>query len=143
MPIIKEYHNIWLSMSLLLMFLLLLIYLQGLSPATEMNIIKSIKTVTVPTPGIEIEVYSTTPFPVRALPPVLQIGNREFTRSRYPTVSNFEQAQEQLHTLIFFLPAEEFADLATGDPVTVYYGHKAGSGYQWDFGTFDKDIVDQ
>ena len=68
-----------------------------------MNVIKRITTVAHPSPGVEIVLYSSVEsFPMRALPYVLRIGTKEFTRSRYPTVSNLEQAQEQQHTLIFF-----------------------------------------
>jgi hypothetical protein len=105
------------------------------SPGVEMNVIKSIKTTSS---GIEIELYNSRPFPGHALPYVLRIGSKEFFRSRYPTVSNREQAQEQQHTLIFFLPVKDFAGLTTGDSVTVFYGQTG-----WDFGTLDKNIVDQ
>ena len=83
--------------------------------------------------GVEIEVHSTHPFPVRALPAVLRIGGEQFVRSRY--------AKGRLDTLIFLLSEEEFASLDTKDPVSVQYGKgKARPKPTWDFGALDKSL---
>jgi hypothetical protein len=66
-------------------------------------------------PRIEIEIHSVQPFPVRAIPPVLRIGAREFHFSRSPDDGD-------LHTLIFLLSPAEFAQLSSGEDVSVHYG---------------------
>ncbi len=101
--------------------------------------------------GIEIELRSATPFPVRALPPVLRIGKQEFWQSRNP-------ADGRLDTLIFLVPREAFDKLGAEDPVTVFYalGMTAGAeegtpaaavperaGRVWRFGTFKKEMLDR
>jgi hypothetical protein len=80
---------------------------------------------------IEIEVWSPDPFPVRALSPVLRIGQREFTLSRHPDGGD-------LHTLIFILTVEEFGRVSSGEDVTVHYG---SPGHAWAFGRLDKSRV--
>jgi hypothetical protein len=100
---------------------------------------------------IEIEVRSSRPFPVRALPPVLRIGNREFSRSRHPD-------DGRLDTLIFRIPLEDFAELTSKDPVTVFYALSPGrkteeggwtaavpdsAGPARSFGTLQKELLDR
>ncbi len=84
-------------------------------------------------PAIEVEVHSSTPFPVRALPPVLRIGGREFRLSRSP-------ADGSLSTLIFLLTPEEFARVSTGDQVTVHYGG-AETPHGGAVGRLDKSLL--
>ena len=83
--------------------------------------------------GVEIEVHSTTEFPVRANIVVLRIGGKEFTRSRNP-------ADGSLNTLIFTLTQGEFAQVNQGDAVSVYYGH-GDTGDRWNFGAFNKAMT--
>jgi hypothetical protein len=64
--------------------------------------------------GVEIEVTSSEPFPVRAMPPLLHVGELVFGRSRSP-------GDGRLNTLIFMLSDEEFAQTSVGDPVGVGY----------------------
>lgn len=64
---------------------------------------------------IEIELFSTAPFPVRALYPALCIGNDSFERSRSPLDGN-------LSVLIFSLTEAEFEGLEDGGPVSIRYG---------------------
>ena len=100
---------------------------------------------------VEIEIRSSKPFPVRALPPVLRIGDLDFTASRNPD-------NGRLDTLIFFVPAEDFAAI---DPqkvaMRVFYatsieGEVTPSGRPraiaepggptWDFGELRKELLD-
>jgi hypothetical protein len=64
--------------------------------------------------GVEIEVASSEPFPVRAMPPLVRVGDQVFGRSRSP-------ADGSLNALIFMLSDEEFGQTSTGDPVSVGY----------------------
>jgi hypothetical protein len=107
--------------------LLFLLPLSATAAGNEMNTIQSIKA--VPS-GIEIELNSTKPFPVRSQITVLRIGGNEFTRSRHPENGS-------LNTLIFTLTSDEFGQTATGDPVRVQYG-RGEVADRWDFGTLDK-----
>jgi hypothetical protein len=80
-------------------------------------------------PGVEIEVTSDTPFPVRNELAVLCIGMQQITLARYPEDGD-------THTLIFTLTPEEFGRISTGDPVWVQYGR--GEAFErWDFGFFN------
>jgi hypothetical protein len=94
------------------------------------NTISGIRTVES---GIEIELHSSRPFPVRNQITVLRIGDKEFTKSRYPKDGN-------LDTLIFKLTPDEFGQLANGDPVRVQYGRGVKADY-WDFGTLNKRLL--
>lgn len=87
-------------------------------------------------PGIEIVVWASNGFPVRNEIAVLHIGSKEFTLNRYPESGD-------THTLIFTLTPEEFAQTATGDPVSIYYGRGGESNEQWNFGTLDKGLLDK
>jgi hypothetical protein len=63
---------------------------------------------------VEIEVSAKQPFPQRAMPPILVVGNQAFGRSRNP-------ANGRLDTLIFTLEALEFDGLAEGAEVSLGY----------------------
>lgn len=97
---------------------------------------------------IQIEVTSTRPFPVRALRPVLKIGDREFARSRRPQ-------DGRLDTLIFLLPENAWGELVDGAPTSVFFAlsleNLEGGGVRsvpersrsvWNFGGFDKNLLD-
>jgi hypothetical protein len=88
--------------------------------------------------AVEITVTSSEPFPVRALPPVLMIGDARFARSRYPDDGS-------LDTLVFVIPIDDFALLNDGDPIRVGYGLSPAAeakgptaGQAWDLGRLDK-----
>lgn len=99
----------------------------------------------------ELELWSPVPFPVRALAPILRIGNRDFGLSRYGAVYD-------LNTLIFSMSTAEYGTVDTGDPVAVYYGFfpddlardpdtaarlDVADGWNlWTFGRFDKSRLD-
>jgi hypothetical protein len=128
-------------LALALPFLALTIMMPGSSPAlastadeegSPTNTIRAIRAVAR---GVEIEVHSTRPFPVRTLPAVLRVGNEEFVRSRYPKGGG-------LDTLVFLLSREEFDALATGDAVTVQYGKGTASPRTlWRLGALDKSLL--
>ena len=101
--------------------------------AGEANAIIAIRAVP---DGIEIEVRSDRPFPARALPAVLVIGEREFHGSRYPR-------DGRKNTLIFLLSREEFAGVSSGDLVTVKYGRGRAASPRalWGFGPLDKSML--
>jgi hypothetical protein len=92
---------------------------------------------------VEIAVTSSEPFPVRALPPVLRIGEARFSRSRHPSDGS-------PHTLIFLVPIQEFELLNDGDPIRVGYGlapgapgtARSGAGQEWDLGRLDKQSLE-
>jgi hypothetical protein len=98
--------------------------------------------------GIEVELTSSKPFPVRALPPILRVGSSEFRLSRNPE-------DGRLETLIFLVPEKDFAELRADDAVAVFYGSPAPvdegttaaiaepGGYVWDFGAFPIDLLDK
>ena len=54
-------------------------------------------------------------------------------RSRYSTTGHTQ-------TVIFTLTAEQFAQIRTGDHVTVLYG-TGGDGRGWNFGPVDKNML--
>jgi hypothetical protein len=81
--------------------------------------------------GVEIHLYSSRDFPVRALPPVLHIGSVSFQRSYNPPDGD-------LHRLIFLLTRNAYARLKPGDPVLVLYGQGMSPRERWEFGAFDK-----
>jgi hypothetical protein len=85
-------------------------------------------------PGIEIQVSSSVPFPVRDELVVLRIGTRTFPAGRYKGGDT--------HTLIFTLTPEEFGQTASGDDVVVQYGRK-DSNALWRFGQLDKNRLNQ
>jgi hypothetical protein len=95
----------------------------------EGNVIERLTTVRS---AVEIQLTSSRPFGVRNALIVLRIGSQRFTKSRPPE-------DGRLNTLIFTLPAEQFARTAAGDRVTVQYGDEP----EWDFGTLDKRLLDK
>jgi len=111
--------------------LLVLGLLPALARAQQVNVIKNIQTTQV---GIEIELTSPTPFPVRNAVVMLRVGNQECTTSRYPEDGN-------LNTLIFTMKPEQFARAAAGERVVVQYGHD--ESVQWDFGPLDRALLDR
>ena len=111
--------------------LLVLGLLPALASAQQVNVIKNIRTTQV---GIEIELTSPTPFPVRNEVVILRIGNQEFTTSRHPEDGN-------LNTLIFTVQPERFARAAVGERVVVQYGRD--DSVQWDFGPLNRVLVDR
>jgi len=86
-------------------------------------------------PGIEIQLFRAQGFPVRGEIPILRVGSREFQLSRYPPSGD-------TRSLIFTLSTEEFAQLMTGDEVSVQYGRDA-SAPRWNFGRLDKARLDR
>jgi len=79
--------------------------------------------------GVEVHLRSSRAFPVRAIPPVLQIGSEVFDRSYRPTSG-------ELNRLIFLLPRGTRARLHKGESVHVLYGLDASPRATWDFGAF-------
>lgn len=128
------------SLALALSFLALML---GASPSSdstseEESPTNTIRAIRVVARGVEIEVHSTRPFPIRALPAILRVGDQEFIRSRYPKGGG-------LDTLVFLLSREEFDALASGDPVAVQYGkgRVANPRTRWDFGSLDKSLLQE
>ena len=80
--------------------------------------------------GVEIELLSNRPFPVRDELVILKVGEEEFELSRYPESGD-------LNVLTFTLTADQFDRIATGERVTVQYGRGRGTDH-WDFGWLDK-----
>ena len=111
----------------------LLFCLPAVATANEVNVVKSMRTTES---EVEIELFSTRPFPVRALPTVLRIGTKEFITSRYAEVRNE-------NVLIFTLTSDDFAQTSTGDRITVQYGRGESAGYRWDFGVLNKNLLDK
>jgi hypothetical protein len=88
-----------------------------------------------PTPQattVVIRVFAPTGFPVRAMIPILVIGEQQFTSSGYSSGS--------LSGLDFILTSEEFAQLADGAPVMVHYGSVQDEAHY--FGNLDKNRLE-
>ncbi len=114
---------------------------------TEVNVVKSIRASGF---AIEIEVHSSTKFPVRGEVVVLAIGKKEFSKSK-------PAPDGSLNTLIFVLDPEEFEKLPEGEPMTVSFGRqtaeegmtsmaaarapRADKGPRWKFGTLNKALL--
>lgn len=111
-----------------------------------LNILRS---VTTTEDGVEIELWSREPFPVRALVAVLRIGDVDLAISRYPDSGS-------LNTLIFRASVDEFEQMAEGDETIIYYGSPDlrpaqdvgsdelvtdGANF-WSFGPFPKERLD-
>lgn len=75
--------------------------------------------------GVEIEIASAYAFPVRDNLLTLGIGSHQFGYSRY--------SSPDLHRVVFSLTNAEFAQLSTGDPITVHYGARL-AGDVWTCG---------
>ncbi len=82
--------------------------------------------------GVEIEVASAQPFPVRDAMLTLRIGDKYFTLSRY--------VGGDLHRVVFSLTDAEFAGISPGDPVIVQYGTKP-MGSIWNCGRLDRQSM--
>jgi hypothetical protein len=106
----------------------------------DVNTVKSVRAVDS---IVEIEVHSSREFPVRDDVIGLRIGEKDFLRSRSPENGD-------LHTLIFMIPAAEFAALPDGASLTVGFGRGRAelpeqaaeaareAGRRWEFGKLDK-----
>jgi len=87
-------------------------------------------------PGVEIELTSENPFPVRNALVLLRIGDEYFSPGTYPT--------GDLHTLVFTLTREEFDRLRSGVGVALGYGTKTGfyeGEPRWNGGPLDKSLL--
>ena len=98
----------------------------------EQNTIKSI--VAAKSGDIEITVSSSRPFPVRNALVSLQVGSQSFSRSRSP-------ADGSLDTLIFMVPAKQFAQLTSGANMAVQFGQGQLEGDRWAFGKLNKTML--
>jgi hypothetical protein len=85
--------------------------------------------------NIKIELHSDEAFPARSELAVLQIGDKEFTRSQYPRDGSTK-------TIIFTLTTEEFAQLHNGERVLFKYGLGEQPDKR-DFGRLDKSRLDK
>jgi hypothetical protein len=81
-------------------------------------------------PGVEIEVMSNQRFSARGELPVLRIGDRAFTLSRYP-------ASGEQNRLIFTLTPEQFAPITSGEEMWVQYG-RGPARERWSFGSIQR-----
>jgi hypothetical protein len=88
-----------------------------------------------PNAPLEIEVESTTAFPVTNDFVRLRIGNRDTVVSRYPSNGD-------THRLVFRLKPEEVAATQDGAPMKVRYGADLAKT-EYDFGTFKKSDVNR
>ena len=86
-------------------------------------------------PGVEIELTSDTPFPVRNELPILRIGSLAIGLSRYADTAD-------TRTLIFSLTLEQFALANSGDEVWVQYGMEE-TPVRWSFGPLNKAAINQ
>lgn len=106
-----------------------------MAPCAEFDSVKSdtnvIEDIAFGASGVEIHLLSSRAFPVRAIPPVLEIGSARFDRSHRPPDGD-------LTRLIFLIPPKTYAKLHAGDPVQVHYGQGASPRERWDFGPFSK-----
>jgi hypothetical protein len=83
-------------------------------------------------PGVEIEITSNQPFPVRDAMLTLRVGEKSFTLSHY--------VGGDWHHVVFSLTDAEFASLSSGDPMLVQYGPKS-LGDVWNIGRLDKQMT--
>lgn len=81
---------------------------------------------------VEIEVYSDQAFTVGNNMYLLRIGSQEFKRSRYGT--------SNLKSLVFYLSADEFAQLSNNEGVSIQNGRHNPSKI-WNLGRLDKSIL--
>ena len=135
-------------------FLSILVCVQapGASQDVRSGDVNQLKSIRARGPAIEIEVQSSTEFPVGGQIPVLLVGSKEFAKSRHPEDGS-------LNTLIFILETDQFEQLADGEAVTLGFGrrHAGGdltsvtpmagqsgmpeSGRHWKFGTLNKSLL--
>ncbi len=85
--------------------------------------------------GVEIEVKSSKPFPVKNEMPVLRMGEQEFIMSHYPDNGD-------MNRLIFTLTESEFAKVSSGMEMWVQYGRDE-STERWNFGRVNKGRVNR
>ena len=107
----------------------------GVSEKSDVNKILAIKQMAAASGenGVDFELSSNREFLPQGEMLVLRIGSQEFDLSHYAT-------DGETRTIIFTLTPQQFAQISTGDKVTVYYG--AGTdGREWNFGPVDKSIV--
>jgi hypothetical protein len=78
---------------------------------------------------VDIKVTSDRPFPVNTTM-VLSIGEQKTNVSRY--------AKNKLNTLVFSMPANDFAKTQDGDAITV----SCDPDSRWDFGKLDKSKIE-
>ena len=88
-----------------------------------------------PNGNVQIELYSSSGFPVRNEIAVLEIGGKEFLISQYPPNGD-------TRTLIFTLTPEEFAKLHDGDRIVFKYG-RGEQLEKKDFGRLDKKRLEK
>jgi len=79
------------------------------------NAASVVESITSTKDGIEIRVWSRESFLMRALPPVLRIGEVDLAFSRYPEGGT-------LNTLIFIVSPHQFNQMTSGDEMFIYYG---------------------
>jgi hypothetical protein len=130
----------WVGLLLSCLLLLVPVLAAAQTRKPDVNTVKSVRAVDS---KVEIEVHSTREFPVRDDVIVLRIGKKEFSQSRSPENGD-------LHTLIFMVPADEFAELGDGEPMTIGFGKGRAdlpeqaadaardATRRWDFGKLDK-----
>jgi hypothetical protein len=83
---------------------------------------------------VEIEISSPDGFPVMNSLPVLRVGSREFLLSRYPDNGATD-------TLIFTLTGAEFAQLVTGEEISLQYGEGNEPSRMWNLGSLSKNLL--
>ena len=83
--------------------------------------------------SVDIRVTIEHQFPAAKAPVVLYIGQQKTNVSRF--------AQNKLNTLVFTMPAEDFAKTKDGDAITVQYDPVFQG--QWDFGKLDNSKVEE
>lgn len=102
------------------------------------TVIKSIRTVRTasspPKQEVVVEIRSKTPFKVGALGYVLRLGSREFSHYVYPKDGS-------LNTLLYHIPAADFARIAAGEKASVYY-HSPDRDRR-DLGKLDKRLLNK
>jgi hypothetical protein len=106
----------------------------GVSNKDDVNRVKSMRSVQGEA-AVNIELTSNREFLPQGELLVLVIGDREFFVSGYPETG-------ETNTIIFTLTREEFAQLRTGDPMSVQYGSEVRSNL-WNFGRLDKSLLGQ
>jgi hypothetical protein len=123
----------FIKLSLTALFACLLLSVMAMSSnasedalSEEDNVIERIKHTAA---GVEVHLRSSRAFPVRALPPVLQIGSASFKKS-------FNPKDGDLHRLIFLIPHNAYTRLDADLPVRVVFGQGVSHRERWEFGTF-------
>ena len=113
-------------------------------PKTDTDAVNVQRRLTSTPEGIEFELWSSAPFPVRALPPVLRIGDVDFLSSRHPD-------DGRLDTPIFLIGVEYFESFTASDSVVIYHSAPpllnqdvvATDGVDvWTFGALRTDLLD-